>query len=365
LETRSVEFEAVIIVDFSDSNVPKKSDKDMFLNTNIREIANLPTMSDRENLQKHYYEMLINRSKAVAISYVSASDSSPSRFLKQLNIKEQTKHSELDYANILFQRVPHSKKSDEKIILDYSFKDVKLSSTRLKTYLTCKRKYYYKYIKHINNHDIPKDMPQEWAIGIDIHTALKELYTKKNRYLSLDELKKDLHAELDDACGSSELEKYLISLHKRRMDAFCENEMQRFADGWHIESCEENFECEFAGMTLVGQIDRVDKRDDEIFVLDYKTGSYPLYTPKNFTEATDFQLEFYFLLAKKLGKVAGCGYYDLKESKIVNEVLLEEKLGILESNIKDMLNIEHIDFELCEDLKNCMYCEYSTMCQRD
>jgi len=59
LETRSVNFDAVIIVDFSDSNVPKKSDKDMFLNTAIREMANLPTMSDRESLQKHYYDLFI------------------------------------------------------------------------------------------------------------------------------------------------------------------------------------------------------------------------------------------------------------------------------------------------------------------
>ncbi|MFK5938822.1 MAG: PD-(D/E)XK nuclease family protein, partial [Sulfurimonas sp.] len=74
LETRSVAFDGVIIVDFSDKNVPKRSDKDMFLNTKIRELSNLPTMSDRENLQKHYYEMLINNSKEVAISFVNSNE---------------------------------------------------------------------------------------------------------------------------------------------------------------------------------------------------------------------------------------------------------------------------------------------------
>ena len=80
LETRSVHFEAIIIVDFSDSHVPKRSDKDMFLNTQIRELANLPTMNDRENLQKHYYEMLMSRSKEVSISYVSSAQSNASVF---------------------------------------------------------------------------------------------------------------------------------------------------------------------------------------------------------------------------------------------------------------------------------------------
>jgi RecB family exonuclease len=111
-------------------------------------------------------------------------------------------------------------------------------------------------------------------------------------------------------------------------------------------------------------LDRVDKREDEIFVLDYKTGAYPIYTAKNFTEATDFQLEFYYLLAKQLGNVVACGYYDLKESKIVHEAFLEEKLAVLESNIKDILLHDEFDFEKCEDLKNCMYCEYATICNR-
>ncbi|MBU1657762.1 PD-(D/E)XK nuclease family protein [bacterium] len=365
LETRSMEFDAVIIVDFNDSNVPKRSDKDMFLNTQIREIASLPTMNDRENLQKHYYEMLINKSKEVAISFVKSNQSSASRFLKQLNIKEKSLHWELDYAAILFERKKHTFLNEKEIILDYSFKDKKLSATKLKTFLICKRKYYYKYIQQINSHEIPKEMPQEWEIGIDVHTALKELYTKKNSYRERMELKKDLHYELDMACGNSELEKYLISMQKRRMDIFCEEEIQRFKDGWHVEVCEKNLNCEFAGITLTGIIDRVDKRGDEIFVLDYKTGNYPIYTAKNFTQATDFQLEFYYLLAQSLGKVTACGYYDLKESKIVHEAFLQEKLAVLESNIKDLLLNDEFDFKKCEDVKNCLFCEYKIICGRE
>ena len=364
LETRSVEFDGVIIVDFSDSNVPKKSDKDMFLNTKIREIANLPTMSDRENLQKHYYDMLMKRSKEVALCYVKSSESSASRFLKYLNIKEQNIHSELDFANVIFDRVIPTPKVEEDIILEYSFKDIKLSSTRLKSFLTCKRKYYYKYVQKINSHEIPKDMPQEWEIGIDIHTALKELYTKKNSYSDEVTLKKDLDKELDLACGKSELEKYLIDMQKRRMEKFCQNEVQRFSTGWHVSLCEESMSVEFAGMTLIGQIDRVDKKVNEIEVLDYKTGSYPLYTAKNYSEATDFQLEFYYLLAGGLGNVVACGYYDLKESKIVPEAFLQEKLAVLESNIKDLLNIEEVNFQKCEDTKNCLFCDYKIICDR-
>lgn len=365
LETRSVSFDAVLIVDFSDSNVPKRSDKDMFLNTNIREMANLPTMSDRENLQKHYYEMLINSSKEVAISFVKSSESSGSRFLKQLGIKENNIYIESDYAKILFEKQNLHLKVDDEIKEEYSFKGKKLSATKLKTFLTCKRKYYYRYIKNIFGHEIPKDMPREYEIGLAVHSALQELYTKKSSYDSVQSLKKDLHDELDEACGESELEKYLIAIQKRNLDKFCELEVQRFNDGWQVHRCEEKLTCSFAGMTLEGQIDRIDKRANEIFVLDYKTGKYPIYTQKSFSEATDFQLEFYYLLAGGFGNVVGCGYYDLKESKIVDEAFLQEKLEILKSHINDLLNIEDVNFLKCEDVNNCLFCDYKIMCGRE
>ena len=365
LETRAIEFDAVIIVDFSDTNVPRRSDKDMFLNTHIREIANLPTMSDRENLQKHYYEMLINSSKEVAISFVSSEYSSASRFLKYLGIKAKKNYEELEYAQVLFHKYIPTVKEEEKIVMTYSFKNVKLSATKLKIFLTCKRKYYYKYIECINNHEIPKDIPKEWEIGMAVHEALKELYKKRIFYNSFNDLKRDLSNELDVVCGNSELDKYLISMQKRRMNEFCENEIIRFKNGWKVSECEKNLECNFAGITLSGVIDRVDVKDKELLVLDYKTGSYPIYTAKNFTQAKDFQLEFYYLLASTLGKVNGCAYYDLKDSKIVPEVFLEEKLALLESNVKDLLNIEYIDFKKCEDIKNCLFCEYKIMCGRE
>lgn len=366
LETRAINFDAVVIVDFSDANVPKRSDKDMFLNTNIREMAGLPTMSDRESLQKYYYEMLINSAKEVAICYVNSQESSPSRFLKHLGIKEKNIYTEQDYAEILFEDAKGQRVlEDDEIRLAYSFRDVTLSATKLKAFLTCKRRYYYKYIKEIKNHEIPKDMPAEHEIGTAVHEALKNLYTKRSSYTDLGELKKDLRSELDAVRGKSELDKYLIELQKRRLDEFCLVDLERFARGYRVFACERELKTTYAGMKLMGTIDRIDIRDKTLEVLDYKTGSYPTFNAKNFSEATDFQLEFYYLLASNLGEVSSCGYYDLKNTKIVNESFLQEKLEVLGSHIKDLLMIEDVNFEKCEDIKNCQYCEYKIMCGRE
>ena len=365
LETRSVEFDAVIIVDFNDAKVPKRSDKDMFLNTQIRKNASLPTMSDRENLQKHYYEMLINSSKEVAISFVKSSESSESRFLKQLSIKEIQEYDEQQYAQILFQNTPIQTYDAKDIFGTYDFKGKKLSATRLKSFLTCRRKFYYRYIAKLDGHQIPLDIPQAFEIGSHVHKALEELYKKQNSYDDAKKLKSDLDKELNKLIGSSEMEKYLIALQKKQLQEFALNEVKWFADGWRVIDVEGMYETEFAGITLYGQIDRVDAKGDAIYVLDYKTGSYPLYNKKNFVDATDFQLEFYYLLTRHLSQDISCGYYDLKENKIVPEAFLEEKLDILKSNIKDLLSLDDINFIKCDDVKSCLYCDYKVMCGRD
>ncbi len=365
LETRSVVFDGVIIIDFDDKNVPKRSDKDMFLNSQVRELAYLPTMSDRENLQKHYYEMLINASKEVAVSYVSSTESSGSRFLKQLEIESSTIHDDSEYAEILFKLATHKREVFVDKVIPYTFKDVKISSSRLKIFLSCKRKYYYKYIEHIKGHTIPQDMPQEYEIGNAVHLALKELYTKRSFYEDSSELKQDLDRELDRVQGKSELDKYLIALQKKRLRSFASAEVIRFNQGYRVYSCEEYFEIPYEGLTLIGQIDRVDKNGSNVSVLDYKTGGYKLYNKNNFMEATDFQLEFYYLLASGIGNVESCAFYDLKDTKIVTESFLPEKLEVLKSILHDLKEIEEIDTKQCEDQSNCLYCEYRIVCQRD
>lgn len=68
LETRLINFDAVIICDFNDEYIPKISTKDKFLSTKLKSLSELPTKFDRENLQKYYYKRLIDNSKYVFIS---------------------------------------------------------------------------------------------------------------------------------------------------------------------------------------------------------------------------------------------------------------------------------------------------------
>jgi RecB family exonuclease len=153
-------------------------------------------------------------------------------------------------------------------------------------------------------------------------------------------------------------------MYKKLLDPFCALEIQRFSEGWHVVTCEESLQTTYAGARLAGQIDRVDTNGDSVLVLDYKSGSYPLYSEKTLGEATDFQLEFYYLLAQKFGSDISCAYYDLKESKIVYEPFLQEKLALLSATLSDMLMQESFEFSKCEEHKHCVFCDYALICKR-
>ena len=365
LESRYVDYKGVIIVDFNDSNVPKRSEKDLFLNSDIRAHANLPTQNDRENLQKHYYSLLINRAEHVSISYVASTATMPSRFLTQLGIQPKEAENETAFAAILHKSVVQEKKElDEEIVCEYDFSKVRLSATSLKTFLECRRRYYYRHIMHLAKHELPQDFPTENQIGLDLHEALKNVYMKRSVYTDKRELQSAIFKELERISGSSSLEHYQLKLWNKKLNSFVDNELERFKQGYEVYDCEKSLTCSFAGMELTGQIDRMDIKDERLFVLDYKSGKYPLYTTRTLEKATDFQLEFYYLLASTIKKVGGCGYYDLNSGKIVDEALLEEKLELLGRHLKEMLEQKSFSFLKTEDENKCKYCEFVYLCGR-
>ena len=364
LETRSVSYEGVIVVDFNEGTVPRKSEKDLFLNSSTRIKAGLPGAQDREALQKLYYNNLFLRAKEVAIAYVESADSVPSRFLTQLGISAQSHYDESQWAGILFDSHEREDLPDESIECAYDFTQHTLSATGLKSFLTCKRKFYHRYIAGLDEHEIEQDLPQEHEIGTALHAALKDVYEKKSRFTDKVELKNEIAAALRNNSSDTVLDRYLQKMWLKRLDAFIETEIERFKEA-EVIACEKSLSKEVCGIRLNGNIDRIDRTMEGLEVLDYKSGSYPKYTARTLEKANDFQLEFYYLLAQNEGEVKACGYYDLKSGKIVNEELLEPKLERLYAHLQELRETKIFVFEKTEEIKECRFCPYTHLCGRE
>jgi CRISPR/Cas system-associated exonuclease Cas4 (RecB family) len=57
-------------------------------------------------------------------------------------------------------------------------------------------------------------------------------------------------------------------------------------------------------------------------------------------------------------------YYDLNSGQLLDEQMLDEKLVLLDEKLSE-LTTNSVNFSKCDDLKECQYCPYTTICQRD
>ena len=367
LETRLSKFEGVIVVDFNEERVPKKSSKDIFLNSPVRKKAGLPTLSDRENLQKNYYYKLFLNAKNVALCAVTNENEKISRFLDELPVKKLVK-SDIDdkfARDILFMRgkiFDDEAKSD--LFFKYDFKNFTFSATSFKIFLECKRRFFYQYIKKIKEFSIPSNEVDEKMIGEKIHQALHSLFSEygnfDNEKLMFERLKRLLSDETNPVF------RFRLDIWLEKLKQFIQNETKRFQEGYMFYKGELRLFGKINDYKIQGSIDRIDTLGKEFVLLDYKTGKINPTTSKTIQKATDFQMEFYYILAKQNGleEISEVGFYDLNKASIIEENMLKEKLEILKERFELLKGKEH-NFSMCEDIKYCRFCPYRILCKRD
>ncbi len=365
LESRACTFEGVVIVDFNDGFVPKPSDKDLFLNSATRRLSGLPTTQERESLQKHYYFQLLSRAKKASLSYVASTSTLPSRFLTQLGITVvDGARNEAAYGAILFDAALPESRDESEITGAYDFTKQPLSASALKKFLTCKRAFYYRYMAHLNEHEMPRELPRESEIGSLLHEALHLLYAEQKSYHNADTMRHAMERILEPYMQRNALVRYQLLLWQKKFESFFASEVTHFAQGWQVYACEKELKIPWGPLTLHGRIDRIDISDDGLMVVDYKSGAVTTYTQKSVDTATDFQLEFYALQASQLGQVTQAAFYDLNSGAIVNEPFFERKMELLQEHLDALAQTTEWEFARCEDRSVCRYCPYNILCGR-
>ncbi|GAA7592154.1 ATP-dependent deoxyribonuclease AddB [Helicobacter pylori] len=358
LETRGMQFDKIIIVDFNETCVPSLKDCDLFLNSALRKSLNLPTLLDKKNLQKHYYYQLFKNSKEMALSYIESETSKASNMLLELDLPiEPVKDAYTLFAPSL------SKDYQEEEIKAAIPKDFSFSASSLNAFLTCKRRFYYHYMKRFK--ESPKDKSNS-AVGSLLHELLKEAYEKDKNPYALEERLIQLLETRENITPKERLDT-LIALKK--IQAFYLKEKERFNTKIKILDLEKSFETTIQGVIFKGRIDRIDKTaDNEIILLDYKFKSDLKLDNMNKTQiSTDYQMAIYAFALKNLGYKGPIKafFYDLRKGELLeeDELILQAKMDHLEFSLIPKLKQE-IDFEKTLEAKDCEYCSFKDMCNR-
>lgn len=369
LETRGMQFDKIVIADFNETCVPSLKDCDLFLNSALRKSLNLPTLLDKKNLQKHYYYQLFKNSKEVALSYIESETSKASSMLLELDL-----HTEpIKDAYTLFETSPLKDYQEEEIKAAIP-KDFSFSASSLNAFLTCKRRFYYHYIKRFK--ETPKDESNS-AVGSLIHELLKEAYEKDKAPHALEERLIQLLETRENITPKERLDT-LVALKK--IQAFYKKERERFNTETTILDLEKSFETIIQGVIFKGCIDRIDKTaDNEIILLDYKFKSdlkldnmsekqKKSLRPIEIAQiSTDYQMAIYAFALKNLGykEPIKAFFYDLRKGELLeeDELVLQAKMDHLEFSLIPKLKQE-IDFEKTLEVKDCEYCSFKDMCNR-
>ncbi len=204
------------------------------------------------------------------------------------------------------------------------------SPNMLKTFETCPKKYYFKYIEKIS-------VPQK----SNLFEKGKKVHALANYYLRGDDI--------------SKMEKALYSEELKLWEILKQNE---FFNKTYVNS-EYNLSCKVGNYWISGRLDALMKDEKNYYILDYKTGSIP----KN--PEYDYQTITYLLCASKMyGDNIKFIYIDLKNNQNSIIDFNSAKAKEYERRITDICDkITNAQFpEEIEHTNICNFCEYKKIC---
>jgi len=406
LETRNLSFEKVIVLDVQEGVIPSEDKFDPIFPVNVRKFLGLPTYAEREKVTRHHFKNIVNTAKEAHLIYKEQAKDSRSRFIEEIiwqKEKSLNKVGEKDLISpVHFRLEPKSQgacnfeKSKETLQI---LKKLHYSPTVVDSYLNCPAKFYFGSVLGLKEKQGIEREPDSAEIGTCIHNILQKFYelSKVKKLAFDDEDFKTLEAlttqEVKESFGNLRGEIYLLEKIARfRLRNFFESE--KLIQGRTIISTEQKLsdipfkEVDLAGdyPMLSGRIDRIDQRGQEIFIVDYKTGSY--YSPLKKLDSAiaerkemkhkikSFQLPMYIYMYAAKNNLnfdqINAAFYSFKENKEIllfdekhdrNKLMNDVFIPALANILSEILNPDTKFIKDDENNEYCENCAFRTMCR--
>ncbi len=183
----------------------------------------------------------------------------------------------------------------------------------------------------------------------------------------------DLLNEISSAVFAKDLQDHFshqgwLQKWQSQIPAYIDWEIER-APQWQVDRTEASFESTTPnGITLRGQVDRLDVHEDKFAVVDYKTGVVPKMDEVEAGEK--IQLPFYTLLTKDTSAVTQVSYLGLDPVSKKEAALSDEALQTLAFDIQQRLDTVVTEMSQGRGLpawgdnRACRYCDMNRICRR-
>ncbi|MEW6088750.1 MAG: PD-(D/E)XK nuclease family protein, partial [bacterium] len=178
-ESRSLNFENVIIMDVNESIIPGTRDGESIIPWQVMENLGLQKLKQEEEIQRYHFMRLVSGAKKAYLIYDGSPEKEKSRFLEEIIWQKQKEQKTLNvFSETCVKYNPanasaaiKTKKKNEKII-KYFKEDFIYSPSSVDTYLNCPVKFYYQYVLRLREKEDLLDEVEARDIGTFIHELL-------------------------------------------------------------------------------------------------------------------------------------------------------------------------------------------------
>ena len=437
LETRNLDFKHVFMLNMNEDIFPAADRNGSFIPYGIRRAFDLPTFEVQDAIFAYLFYRLFQRSKRLNFYYNMYADfgmsGEVSRFIRQvvheskLEINTQKLSNSIQVKEgkeICIETTPEILEVLSMYTDAVQPRDQKrLSASALNTYFDCRLKFYFRYILRLFTTDEMNDELDARTFGNVLHAALEYLYRdvlrgKPNRVVSptdFFQIKSSISGAIEKAFKEQFGLKAKKKFELKGRNVVMSEIIQRFVnkivelDELHAPfeiislEAEDKYERTLAidingklkNIKLGADIDRVDRKQGSVRVIDYKSGKdekeivdvakvfdrTPGTAYKSGRNKAGFQTLFYaWLYASKYGEEEAVvpGLLNMQQlfqpdfdirltmgGKTVSDA--RPYLTAFEQHLTDFLSeVFSLDqpFDQTEDERKCSFCDFKGICGR-
>jgi hypothetical protein len=324
LETRTLDFEHLIIINVNEAVLPSGKSVNSFIPNDLKRAFGLPLYLEKDAIYSYHFYRLLQRAKDITITYDSETDTfgkgEKSRFVTQLQL-ELTKYSSVISIN---ETVASSPEMPERLKNEISIEKTSqslelilkkaanndkysaLSPSALIVYKECGLKFYFKYGAGLKEIKKVEESAESNTFGSILHLSLENLYKENiGKILSIpflnEQIKKteqvvkqsfETYFETKELSGKNILQYEVIKVYVEKL---IKNDIQwleelkeqnqiltlkdlekEFSASIEIElshraqSRSDNTDIKPTAIYIKGKIDRLDSHNQTLRIIDYK-----------------------------------------------------------------------------------------------
>ncbi len=407
LESRSMDFQTLIMTDVNEETLPGKTMQNTYIPYDLRLYFKLPTAERQDAIFAYNFYRLLSHAQDVWLLQNTLSNDMTSgevsRYVYQLQYQYHVPLHAIDVNYIPSSpdvHLPSVEKRDE--VLDEVRKMMAergLSPSTLNTYVACPLRFYWETVKGLREADNVKEDIEANQFGTVLHKVMEMLYQQdKMPYIvGMKDVERLLDTvqltpivekaytqefyHTDDLSHLTGRDKLAIFAIKKYVEKVLEHDKtlcpfeyiasEQFLETYVMTSHGEK-------VRVKGVLDRIDKVGGNVRVVDYKSGAehskttsmQELFTQDKGADYNHYRQTLFYALLYRANYGGDCGatiYYTSKQPSSLQKELFLSFAAITDfdaglQTVLDEIFNPAIPFEARPETKRCEYCPFAAMC---